>query len=166
MEGADRCVADGKRKHAAQTALHGPSDLRLDPCQRGSGAACAQKRRVCFYSAAGMVNDLLTAQDKLAMPRLIQQAQKQELLIIDELGFVPLIESGAQLLFRFWSALHERVPDRHHIQRFAKWTQVFCDETLTAALVDRLTHRGHVIEFVGESFRFEQRMKKVKFAMP
>lgn len=128
-------------------------------------AACAQKRRVRFYSAAGLVNDLLTAQDKLALPRLIQQAQKHELLIIDELGFVPLTESGAQLLFQFCSALHERVSLIVTTNLpFAKWTQVFRDETMTAALVDRLTHRGHVIEFVGESFRFKQRMKKAKTA--
>ena len=49
---------------------------------------------------------------------------------------------------------------------FAKWTQVFRDKTMTAALVDRLTHRGHVIEFVGESFRFKQRTKKAKAATP
>ncbi|MBX7213994.1 MAG: ATP-binding protein [Thermoflexales bacterium] len=97
----------------------------------------------------------------------IQQAQKQELLIIDELGFVPLTESGAQLLFQFCSALHERVSLIVTTNLpFAKWTQVFRDETLTAALVDRLTHRGHVLEFVGESFRFKQRMKRAKAGIP
>ena len=130
-------------------------------------AACAQKRRVRFYSAAGLVNDLLTVQDKLALPRLIQQAQKHELLIIDELGFVPLTESGAQLLFQFCSGLHERVSLIITTNLpFAKWTQVFHDETMTAALVDRLTHRGHVIEFVGESFWFKQRTKMAKAATP
>ena len=129
--------------------------------------ACAQKRRVRFYSAAGLVNDLLIAQDKLGLPRLIQQAHKQELLIIDELGFVPLTETGAQLLFQFCSAMHERVSLIVTTNLpFARWTQVFKDETMTAALVDRLTHRGHVIEFVGESFRFKQRMKKAKTANP
>ncbi len=120
-----------------------------------------------FYSAAGLVNDLLTAQDKLAVPRLIQQAQKHELLIIDELWFVPLTEMGTQLLFQFCSGLHERVSLIITTNLpFAKWTQVFHDETMTATLVDRLTHRGHVIEFVGESFRFKQRMKKAKAATP
>lgn len=125
--------------------------------------ASRQKRRVRFYTAAGLVNDLLTAQDKLALPRLIAQAQKQELIIIDELGFVPLTEIGAQLLFQFCSSLHERVALIITTNlAFAKWTQVFRDETLTAALVDRLIHRAHILEFVGESFRFKQRMKKTR----
>ncbi len=128
-------------------------------------AACRQKRRVRFYSAAALVNELLSAQDRLALPRLIQTAHKQELVIIDELGFVPLTETGAQLLFQFCSALHERVSLIVTTNlAFGKWTQVFRDETMTAALVDRLTHRGHIVEFLGESFRFKQRMKKAKSA--
>lgn len=130
-------------------------------------ATCTQEPHVRFYSGASLVNDVLTAQEKLALPRLIQQAQKQVLLIIDELGFVPLTESGARLLFQFCSTLHERVSIIVTTNLpFAKWTRVFRDETMTAARVDRLTHRGHVIEFVGESFRFKQRMKKAKAATP
>jgi len=71
---------------------------------------------------------------------------------------VPRAETGAQLLFQFCSALHRCVSLIVTTNLpFAKWTQVFRDETMTNALVDRLTHSGHVSEFVGESFRFKQR---------
>ena len=80
---------------------------------------------------------------------------------MDELGFIPFSSTGAQLIFQFCSALYERVAmivttNLH----FADWTQVFGDERLTAALLDRLTHRAHILEFVGESYRFRQRLQR------
>ena len=80
---------------------------------------------------------------------------------------MPRAETDAQLLFRFCSALHQCVSLTVTTNLpFAKWTQVFRDETMTVALVDRLTHRGHAIEFGGESFRFKQRTKMAKAATP
>ena len=80
---------------------------------------------------------------------------------MDELGFIPFSPTGAQLIFQFCSALYERVAMIVTTNlRFADWTQVFGDERLTAALLDRLTHRANILEFVGESYRFRQRMQR------
>jgi len=81
--------------------------------------------------------------------------------ILDELGFIPFSSVGAQLIFQFCSTLYERVSTIVTTNlRFADWTQVFGDERLTAALLDRLTHKAHILEFSGESFRFRQRMER------
>lgn len=122
-------------------------------------AACRQGYKVRFYNAAGLVNELILAQEKHQVPRLLASTLKYHLIVLDELGFIPFTPSGAQLMFQFCSALYERVAVVVTTNlRFADWVQVFGDEHLTAALLDRLTHRSTVLEFVGESFRFRQRM--------
>lgn len=124
-------------------------------------AACRQGQRVRFYTAAGLVNELIQAQDEHRLPRLLTTALKQNLIVVDELGFVPFSSLGAQLLFQFCSALYERVALIMTTNlKFADWVQVFGDERLTAALLDRLTHRAHILEFAGESFRFHQRLQR------
>ena len=124
-------------------------------------AACRQRQRVRFYTAAALVNELLAAQDAQRVGRLIASALKHQLIVLDELGFLPLSPSGAQLLFQFCSALHERVALIVTSNlRFADWPQVFGSESLTAALLDRLTARSHILEFVGESFRLRQRQRR------
>jgi DNA replication protein DnaC len=86
---------------------------------------------------------------------------QRSIVVVDELGFIPFSEIGGQLMFQFCSALHERVAILVTTNlRFADWTQVFGNERMTAALLDRLTHRAHILEFVGESFRFRQRMQR------
>ena len=81
--------------------------------------------------------------------------------MIHELGFIPFTASGAQLLFQVCSALYERVALIITTNlRFTDWTQVFGDERLTGALLDRLTHRAHILEFIGESYRFRQRQQQ------
>jgi len=124
-------------------------------------AACRQGHRVRFYNAAGLVNELIQAQEEHRLPRLLAMALKQQLIVLDELGFIPFSPSGAQLIFQFCSTLYERAAMIVTTNlRFADWTQVFGDERLTAALLDRLTHKAHVLEFVGESYRFRQRMQR------
>jgi DNA replication protein DnaC len=124
-------------------------------------AACRQRQRVRFYTAAALVNDLLAAQAEQRLGRLIATALKHQLIVLDELGFLPLSPTGAQLLFQFCSALHERVALIVTSNlRFADWPQVFGSESLTAALLDRLTARAHILEFVGESFRLRQRQRR------
>ena len=124
-------------------------------------AACRQGHRVRFYNAAGLVNELIQAQDEHQLPRLLTNALKQRLIVLDELGFIPLSSTGAQLVFQFCSALYERVSLIVTTNlRFADWTQIFGDERLTAALLDRLTHKAHILEFVGESYRFRQRVQR------
>jgi DNA replication protein DnaC len=124
-------------------------------------AACRQGYKVRFYNAAGLVNELILAEEKHQMPRLLTATLKHHLIVLDELGFIPFTPTGAQLMFQFCSALYERVSVIVTTNlRFADWTQVFLDERLTAALLDRLTHRSTVLEFVGESYRFRQRMQE------
>ena len=124
-------------------------------------AACRQGHKVRFWTAAGLVNELLQAQDELRLHRFIASALKLKLVVLDELGFIPFTPNGAQALFTFCSELYERVAILVTTNlKFADWTQVFGDERLTAALLDRLTHHAHILELVGESYRFRQRMEK------
>jgi DNA replication protein DnaC len=91
----------------------------------------------------------------------LEIALRHDLIVLDELGFIPFTQSGAQLIFQFCSALYERVALLVTTNlKFSDWTQVFGDERLTLALLDRLTHRAHIIEFVGESYRFRQRLQR------
>lgn len=125
-----------------------------------AAAACRQGRRVRFWTAAGLVNELLQAQDEHRLHRMIASALKLDLVVLDELGFIPFSPNGAQALFTFCSELYERLALIVTTNlKFADWTQVFGDERLTAALLDRLTHHAHIIELQGESYRFRQRMQ-------
>ncbi len=124
-------------------------------------AACRQCHHVRFYNAAALVNELTLAQEQQRLPKFLAAALKQNLIILDELGFIPFSTTGAQLMFQFCSTLHERVALIVTTNlKFADWTQVFGSEQLTAALLDRLTHKAHILEFIGESFRFRQRMQQ------
>lgn len=124
-------------------------------------AACHQKHRVRFYNAAALVNELSLAQEEQRLPKFLAVALKHQLIVIDELGFIPFSSTGAQLIFQFCSTLYERVAIIVTTNlKFADWTQVFGSEKLPLALLDRLTHRAHIIEFVGESYRFRQRLQR------
>jgi ribonuclease P protein component len=124
-------------------------------------AACRQGHKVRFYNAAGLVNELILAQDEHRLPKFLTTALRHRLVILDELGFIPFSPAGAQLIFQFCSTLYERVAVIVTTNlRFADWTQVFGNEQLTAALLDRLTHRANILEFVGESYRFRERMQR------
>ena len=124
-------------------------------------AACRQGHKVRFYNAAGLVNDLILAQEEHRLSKLLATTLRHHLIVLDELGFIPFSPAGAQLIFQFCSTLYERVAIIVTTNlRFADWTQVFGDERLTAALLDRLTHKAHILEFVGESYRFRERMQR------
>jgi DNA replication protein DnaC len=123
-------------------------------------AACRQGRKVRFWTAAGLVNELLQAQDEHRLHRVIAASLKQDLVVLDELGFIPFSPNAAQVLFTFCSELYERLALILTTNlKFADWMQVFGDERLTAALLDRLTHHAHILELVGESFRFRERFQ-------
>jgi DNA replication protein DnaC len=124
-------------------------------------AACRQGHRVRFYNTAGLVNELIAAQEAHQLPKLLNTALRHQLIVLDELGFIPLTPTGAQLIFQFCSTLYERVALIVTTNlRFGDWVQVFGDERLTAALLDRLTHHAHILEFTGaDSYRFRQRLQ-------
>jgi DNA replication protein DnaC len=126
-------------------------------------AACRQGRRVRFYHVATLVNELIAAQHELKLSRFLSQLCKQELLVLDEFGFIPFSREGANLLFQVCSSLYERVAVIITSNlKFGDWKSVMGEEHLTAALLDRLTHRAHILEFVGESFRFRQRLQQAQ----
>jgi len=123
--------------------------------------ACHQGHKVRFWTAAGLVNELLQAQDEHRLHKMIASALKLDLVVLDELGFIPFTPTGAQTLFTFCSELYERLSLIITTNlKFADWVQVFGDERLTAALLDRLTHHAHLIELIGESYRFRERMSQ------
>ena len=120
-------------------------------------ASCQKGLTVGFITAAALVHELMEARDEKRLLRLQKQLAKYKLLIIDELGFVPLSKTGAELLFEVFSQRYEcgstlltsNLP-------FDEWTEVFGSERLTGALLDRLTHHVHILEMNGESFRLKQ----------
>jgi DNA replication protein DnaC len=123
-------------------------------------SACHQGRKVRFWTAAGLVNELLQAQDEHRLHRFIASALKLNLIVIDELGFIPFSADGAHALFTFCSEVYERLAMILTTNlKFADWVQVLNDERLTAALLDRITHHAHILELVGESFRFRERFR-------
>jgi DNA replication protein DnaC len=124
-------------------------------------AACHQGRKVRFFTAARLVNELTLAQSEQRLHKLTANLLRLDLLILDELGFIPLTPNGAQLIFTLVSELHERVAMIVTTNlKFADWTTVFLDEVLTAALLDRLTYKAHILELIGESFRFKKQLER------
>ena len=124
-------------------------------------AACRQGLKVRFYNTAALVNKLIVAQEEHELSKFLSRLLRYRLVVLDELGFIPFSANGAHLIFQLCSTLYERVAMIVTTNlRFGDWTQVFGDEQLTAALLDRLTHHAHILEFVGESYRFRGRMER------
>ena len=125
-------------------------------------AACQQGYRVRFTTAASLVHELIEAKDEKRLLRFQKQLAKQELLIVDELGFVPLSKSGAELLFEIFSQRYERGATLVTSNLpFNEWTEILGSERLTGALLDRLTHHVHILEMNGPSYRLKQSKNKI-----
>jgi len=124
-------------------------------------AACQKGYRVRFTTTAAMVHELIEARDEKRLLRYQKQMASFELLIVDELGFVPLSKSGAELLFEVFSQRYERGSTMVTSNLpFQEWTEVLGSERLTGALLDRLTHHVHILEMNGESYRLKQSKRK------
>jgi len=120
-------------------------------------AACQKGLSVGFTTAAALVHELMEARDERRLLRLQKQMANQKLLIIDELGFVPLSKTGAELLFELISRRYERGSTLITSNLpFDEWTEVFGSERLTGALLDRLTHHVNILEMNGDSYRLSQ----------
>ena len=124
-------------------------------------AACQLGKRVRFFTAAGLVNTLLEAAEQHRLSRLEKLLMKHDLIIIDEVGFVPFSQQGANMLFTFVS--------QRYLQgsllvttnlAFADWGEVFGNALSLGPLLDRLTHRCHIVQFAGESYRFRQSLER------
>ena len=120
-------------------------------------AACQRGLSVGFTTAGALVHELIEARDERRLLNLQRKLARLKLLIIDELGFVPLSKTGAELLFEVFSQRYERgsVLATSNLP-FDEWTEIFGSERLTGALLDRLTHHVHILEMNGESFRLKQ----------
>jgi len=123
--------------------------------------ACAQGKRVRFYTVTQLVTELLEKREDRQLKRLLVQLEQQDVLILDELGYVPFTKAGAELLFDVVGRAYERqslivtsnLP-------FEQWVEVLGNERLTGALLDRLTHRVHILEANGESFRLKEAKRR------
>jgi len=120
-------------------------------------AACQRGLSVGFTTAAALVHELIEARDERRLLNLQRKLARLKLLIIDELGFVPLSKTGAELLFEVFSQRYERgsVLATSNLP-FDEWTEIFGSERLTGALLDRLTHHVNILEMNGDSFRLKQ----------
>ena len=126
-------------------------------------ALCRLGKRVKFVTAAGLVTQLEAAQQQHCLDRLLNTLERFDPLIVDELGYLSFSRAGAELLFQVFADRYERrsllitsnLP-------FGEWGQVFQGERMTAALLDRLTHKCHIFEMNGESYRFRESMKTKK----
>jgi len=126
-------------------------------------AACRQGRRVRFFGVTGLVTHLLEARQDRRLERMLKQLSRQDLLILDELGYVPFSKAGAELLFEVVSRAYERqslvvttnLP-------FEQWVEVCGSERLTGAMLDRLTHRVHIVEANGPSYRLRDSRRRLR----
>jgi DNA replication protein DnaC len=120
-------------------------------------AACQKGYRVRFTTAASLVHELMEARDEKRLLRFQKHLASFELLIVDELGFVPLSKTGAEMLFEIFSQRYERSATMVTSNLpFNEWTEILGSERLTGALLDRLTHHVHILEMNGESYRLKE----------
>lgn len=123
--------------------------------------ACQEGRRIRFFTAASLANLLLERNNKGTLNSFLETLKRVDLIVIDEIGFVPLHKDAAELLFQVISDCYER---RSLIitsnLEFSQWNTVFGDNRLTAALIDRLIHHSHIVIFSGESYRLTQSMMR------
>ena len=130
-------------------------------------AACQRGMSVGFTTAVGLVHELMEARDERRLLNLQRQLSRLNLLLLDELGFVPLSRTGAELLFEVFSQRYERgsIMVATNLP-FDEWTEVFGSERLTRPLLDRLTHHVHILEINGESYRLNHSRENARPLAP
>lgn len=126
-------------------------------------AACRLGKRVRFFTAASLVTQLEEAQKQYQLERFLSRLDKVDLLICDELGYLSFSRAGAELLFQVFADRYERASILITTNLpFGEWSQIFQGERMTAALLDRLTHRCHILEMNGPSYRFKESTQRQK----
>ena len=126
-------------------------------------AACMQGKRVRFFSVTALVTQLLESREDRQLERFLKRLEKQHLIILDEFGYVPFSKAGAELLFEVVSRAYERTSLILTTNLpFENWTEVLGNERLTGALLDRITHRVHIIEANGQSYRLRDAKSRAK----
>ena len=123
--------------------------------------ACKQGIRSRFVTGCGLANELIEARDEKQLGRAVKRYASYGLLIIDELGYIPFSKEGAQLIFQILAERHERKPVIITTNKgFGDWTQIFGDPSMTAALLDRVTHNAHIINCDWDSYRLKETLKR------
>lgn len=126
-------------------------------------AACSQGRRGRVFTTTGLVTALLEQRDQRTLQRFQKQLERHDLLILDELGYVPFTKPGAELLFEVVSRAYERTSLIVTTNLpFEQWPEVLGSERLTGAMLDRLTHRVHILEANGPSYRLQDAKRRLK----
>lgn len=126
-------------------------------------AACNKGKKVKFYRTATLVNELVNAKKQGNILKFMKGIEKSDLLICDEWGYVPIDTNGAKLLFQVIADCYERKSLIITTNlTFSKWNEVFYDEKLTAAIIDRIVHHSHLIDFKRDSYRVENSLIKTK----
>ncbi|MBW1852244.1 MAG: IS21-like element helper ATPase IstB [Deltaproteobacteria bacterium] len=123
--------------------------------------ACKNGIRTRFVTGCALSNELIEARDEKSLGRIIKRYAGYGLLIIDELGYVPFSKEGAELIFQILTERNERksVIITSNLG-FGDWTQIFGDPNLTAALLDRITHKAHIINCSWQSYRLKESLKR------
>ena len=133
----------------------------------GLGLAACQKGMSVGFTTAALVHELMEARDERRLLNLQRQLSRFSLLTVDELGFVPLSSTGAELLFEIFSQRYERGSTLVTTNLpFDEWTEVFGSERLTGALLDRLTHHVHILEMNGDSYRLKRNRENAASQAP
>ncbi|MBA3315378.1 MAG: ATP-binding protein [Planctomycetaceae bacterium] len=169
LEGAAVAVEGGQADQRRENILLvGPSGTGKTHLAIGLGViACGQGRKVRFFRVTELITLLLEAKEERQLLRLRQQLAKLDLLILDELGYVPASKAGAELLFDVFATAYER----HSLivttnLPFENWTEVLGSERLTGAALDRLTHRCQILETTGESYRLQDAKRRRQNSEP
>ena len=149
-----RCECVQRRENVIATGNNGTGKTHV---ALGLGLAACQKGMSVGFTTAALVHEQVEARDERRLLNLQRQLSRLNLLIIDGLGFVPLSQTGAELLFEVFSQRYERgsILVTTNLS-FDEWTQVFGSECLTGALLDRLTHHFHILEMNGDSYRLRR----------
>jgi len=136
-------------------------DTLGDVEDRASAEACRRGKRVRYFNAENLATAIVEAKAHMQYGKLQRQLERADVVVVDELGYVSLSRESAQALFHFFSERHERrsVIITTNLE-FGKWTEVFGEERMTAALLDRITHKAHIFLATGESYRFRDSQKR------
>ena len=124
---------------------------------------CRKDKRIWFTTGIALINKLREARDEKAFTRFLSQAQKLDLIVIDEIGYFPFEKEASELFFQYLSERYEKgsIMITTNLP-FSKWNEIFYTERLTTAILDRLVHHSHIFELNGESYRFTQSVMEKK----